>query len=259
MSPAPTSTRRTGPAPADKAGKGGAPAEAPRGGKRKKRLKFWLVWLPLILLTVMLLPSIIAEGTTYALSSGHCHETPEDCPEGCMGLVLGCSKLLGKGRPNYYFEGRMDAAAELWKSGKVSHLIVSGDNSSRYYNEPADMKNALIRRGVPADRIICDYAGIRTYDSVLRARDIFLADKLIIVSQPEHVQRAVAIARFSNIEAEGLYAPLQPIPFASSGKQRLRERGARIAMIIDFIISRNPKYMGDKVPINRHTQKKGAK
>ncbi len=139
----------------------------------------------------------------------------------------------------------MEAAAALWKSGKVSCLIVSGDNRAENYNEPRDMKNSLIALGVPADRIVCDYAGTCTYDSVKRANRIFGAQQLIIVSQESHVERAVAIARHLNIEAEGLNAPRFGITRKALIRAYLRERAARVAMLYDMATDRTPDYMGE--------------
>ena len=219
--------------------------------KKRRKLSPWrrlVLWGSLAMAAFVALPVIVAEGTTCVLSAGRCFDTPEECSGDAVGLVLGCSKWLAKGYRNYFFLGRMEAAAALWKSGKVTHLIVSGDNSSRYYNEPKDMKETLVELGVPADRIVCDYAGVRTYDSVVRAREIFEAGKLIIVSQSEHVHRAVAIASYLGIEAEGLNAPLN-VTLAHRLKQSLRERGARVAMVLDFLVDREPKHLGEKEPI----------
>lgn len=188
----------------------------------------------------------VAETWTYVLSSGRCHDRVDDCPEESVGLVLGCSKYLARGYRNYYFLGRMEAAANLWKSGRVRCLIVSGDNSSRYYNEPRDMKESLVALGVPEERIVCDYAGVCTYDSVMRAHRIFGAKRLTIVSQPDHVARAVAIAAHLGIEAEGYHAPLLPLSFSRKTRAFLRERGARVAMVYDFITHRTPSYMGER-------------
>lgn len=210
---------------------------------KKMRLILWGLKLAL---PVVVLPFVFSELYTRTLAAGHCHDQVQDCPQNSVGLVLGCSKSLGKGRPNFYFTGRMQAAEHLWKSGRVTALIVSGDNSSRYYNEPKDMKEALMKRGVPGDRIVCDYGGLRTYDSVVRARDIFGAASVTIVSQAEHAERAVAIARHLGMQADGLNAPLAPISRASRLRQSLRERCARIAMVVDFLVDRKPTHMGNK-------------
>ena len=94
-------------------------------------------------------------------------------PNKKAGLVLGTSKNLANGWKNYYFYYRIDAAEQLYKSGKVQYLIVSGDNSQKDYNEPEDMMNELLSRGIPKERIFMDFAGLRTLDSVVRAKEIF--------------------------------------------------------------------------------------
>ncbi len=214
-------------------------------------------WLRRLLLTALaLLLGLLllvggAEGWTQLRGVAHCSPRVEDCPEDSVGLVLGCSKYVRRGRVNYYFAGRMKAAAALWKSGRVRCLIVSGDNRHRSYNEPRDMKNELIRLGVPAERIVCDFAGLRTYDSVVRARRIFGVDKLVIVSQPGHAARAVAIARSQGMDARGLEAPLGPLNHRSLLKQGCRERAARVAMLFDLLLGHDPKHLGEPIALPR--------
>ena len=185
-----------------------------------------------------------AELCTYCAANGRCRDRAEDCSAGGVGLVLGCARYLGPGRTNFYFSGRMQAAAELWRSGRVRCLIVSGDNRFRSYNEPREMRRALVALGVPSNRIVCDYAGLCTYDSVVRAHRIFGAQQLVIVSQPEHAARAVAIAHYLGIPAEGLNAPLKPTTRSSRFRHFVRERGARVAMLYDLITGRTPRHMG---------------
>ena len=141
----------------------------------------------------------------------------------------------------------MQAAAELWKSGKVRCIIVSGDNRAEDYNEPADMEEDLVKLGVPRDKIVRDHAGLCTYDSVYRAKHVFGADKLIIVSQEDHVNRAVTIANHLEIEAEGLNAPLIPITKSAKLRAWARERAARVSMVYDLLSGRLPDHMGDTI------------
>lgn len=114
-----------------------------------------------------------------------------DVPKMKTALLLGTGKTLSNGQPNAYFYNRIQAAADLYKSGKVKYIIVSGDNSQKNYNEPEDMQMALIEYGVPKDNIFLDFAGFRTLDSVVRAKEIFGQNQLIIVSQKFHNERAV--------------------------------------------------------------------
>ncbi len=217
----------------------------------RKVLRF-LIGIVLLIIAIGGICILVADGWTYCCSVTHCHDTPADCKgEKAVGLVLGCSKYLTRGQLNYYFEGRMEAAAELWKSGKVRCIIVSGDNREKYYNEPADMEAYLVKLGVPREKIVRDHAGLCTYDSVYRAKHIFGADKLIIVSQAGHVARAVTIADYLDIEAEGLNAPLRPITKSSYLKAWVRERGARIKMVYDLLSQNQPQHLGAPIPLPR--------
>lgn len=179
-------------------------------------------------------------------SSAYCHDTVKSCKANRVAVVLGCSKYFSSGKPNAYFHGRMKAAAALWKSGKIRGIIVSGDNSDRYYNEPKDMRAALVKLGVPDEKIVSDFAGLRTYDSVLRTARIFGATSVTFISQPDHVARAVAIARSIGMDAEGLNAPLPPVTRRTILTQFLRERAARLAMAIDLIAHREPTHLGNR-------------
>lgn len=190
----------------------------------------------------------VSEGITHLMARGHCHDDLQNCPENRVGLVLGCSKMVGRW-PNRFFTGRMDAAAELWHAGKLRCIIVSGDNRTRYYNEPRDMKEALVARGVPADVIVEDFAGLCTYDSVVRARHVFGAEGILIVSQPDHVRRAVAIARCKGMDAEGYGAPLELGTLSSRIRSCVRERGARLAMLYDLLTHRSPTHMGQRIAL----------
>ncbi len=191
----------------------------------------------------------VAEGWTYAQSANYCTPAVQDCPQGSVGLVLGCSKYVRRGCPSPFFMGRMEAAAELWRSGRVRCLIVSGDNRERSYNEPRDMKNELVKRGVPPERIVCDFAGLCTYDSVVRAQRIFGAGAPVIVSQPGHAARGVAIARSLGMEAVGLEAPLAPLGYRALLRQWARERAARVAMLFDLLADHAPRHLGEPVAL----------
>lgn len=207
-----------------------------------------LLMLPFAMAAAVLLFTAALELLTNALAAGHCHAAAEECRQGDVAVVLGCSPSV-HGRSNKYFTGRMDAAAELWKSGRIRCIIVSGDNSDKYYNEPLYMLNALVARGVPANKIVRDHAGLRTYDSVVRAQRIFGAGKVTFVSQPDHVERAVAMARFMGMDAEGLEAPDRVVRRSIRLKQWLRERAARVAMVLDLLTHHRPHHLGAPVKL----------
>lgn len=179
-------------------------------------------------------------------SETYCYDRVEDCRSGDVALVLGCSKYFLSGKPNSYFYGRMQAAADLWKSGKVRGIIVSGDNRDKYYNEPLNMRVALEKLGVPTDKIVCDSAGLRTYDSVLRAKRIYGLEKVLIISQEDHVARAVTIAQALGMDAVGLNAPLEEVARATRYTMYLRERAARIVMALDILLGKEPPNMGSQ-------------
>ncbi|MFT4602831.1 MAG: SanA protein [Arenicella sp.] len=146
-------------------------------------------------------------------------------------LVLGAAKYLSNGNVNPYFQNRIVAAAELYHSGKVREIIVSGDNHTVSYDEPTFMAESLIELGVPDKVIIRDYAGFRTLDSVIRAKKVFNCSELIIVSQEFHNQRAVFAANHFGIDAQGYNAK----DVESIGNfTHLREIGAKFLMILDL-------------------------
>ena len=149
--------------------------------------------------------------------------------------------------PNAYFYNRIKAATDLYKSGKIQYIIVSGDNSSKDYNEPEDMQFALIQQGVPQDRIILDHAGFRTLDSVVRAKDIFGQTKIVIISQKFHNERAVFLAQKNGIQAFGYNA--EDVNKYAGLKTNLREYLAKAKAYWDLILCVQPKFGGEKILI----------
>lgn len=168
-------------------------------------------------------------------------------PNKKVGLVLGTSRNLTNGNINLFFKNRIDAAAELYRSGKVKYLIVSGDNSQRDYNETQDMKLDLIAMGIPEDHIFEDFAGFRTLDSVVRAEDIFGQQSFIIISQKFHNERAVYLARQHGLEAYGYNA--KEVYMKISPKTYIREYFARVKVFFDLLFGVEPKFSGEKVNI----------
>jgi len=130
----------------------------------------------------------------------------ENIPSNPVGLVLGTSSRRSDGSPNPFFNNRMEAAARLYTMGKIHHIIVSGDNRSRFYNEPLEMKRALMKLGVPGTAITLDYAGLRTLDSVVRSKEIFGQENITIITQPFHSYRALFISHYYKINAVALVA-----------------------------------------------------
>lgn len=161
-----------------------------------------------------------------------------------VGLVFGCDDRFHD-RENLYFTYRMDAAAALWHAGKLHCLIVSGDNRSAQYNEPLKMRQALIKRGVPAEKIVCDYAGLRTLDSVLRCKKIFGVERCLMISQLFQNERSIYIAEAHGMEVIGFNA--RDVSGPGGRKTKWREFAARLMMWLDVhVLDTQPKHGGDK-------------
>ena len=170
-----------------------------------------------------------------------------DLPKVKTAVVLGTNKSLSNGNPNLYFKYRIDAATELYRSGKIESIIVSGDNSVKGYNEPEQMKLDLIANGIPADKIYEDFAGFRTLDSVLRAKEIFGQNKVIFISQKFHNERAVFLAQKFGIEAFGYNA--KDVNKYAGLKTNLREYLAKAKAYLDIWFNVDPKFGGEKIKI----------
>jgi len=164
-----------------------------------------------------------------------------------VGLLLGTSKFLKSGKPNEFFFNRIDAAVRLYNENKIKYIIISGDNSHKSYNEPRDMKNELIKRGIPDTCIHLDYAGFRTLDSVVRAKEIFGQSSFIVISQKFHNERAVFIARKKGIKAYGYNA--KDVSAYKGFKTKVRELIARDKAMLDLLFSVKPKFYGEKITI----------
>ncbi len=181
-------------------------------------------------------------------AEGRCYGTVPAVPDAPVAVVLGTSARLADGRANLFFLPRMEAAAALFKAGKVKTLIVSGDNGTQGYDEPTEMKRVLMEMGVSAEKIVCDYAGFRTLDSVVRANEVFGQRRVIFVSQRFHNARAIYLARAFGIEAFGLDA--KDVPVALSVKTFLREKLACVKAVLDVnVLGTRPKFLGEKVAV----------
>lgn len=171
-------------------------------------------------------------------------------PDNEVAVVLGTSNKLTDGSPNPFFEYRIRTAASLYEAGKVKHFIVSGDNRTVYYNEPAEMKRALVKAGVPDSVITLDYAGLRTLDSIVRCKEIFGQNTITIVTQPFHCYRALFISQYYQMDAVALMAE-EPGPKTAT-KVYVREYLARAKAVLDlYILKTPPRHLGQKEPLNR--------
>ena len=171
-------------------------------------------------------------------------ETAAGVPVRPIALVLGTSMTLASGQINVHWRGRMDAAAALYKAGRVKRILVSGDNRRRDYNEPRDMRDGLIGRGVPKAAIILDSAGLRTLDSVIRAKEKFGVTECIIVTDDFHLPRAIWLADRRGMTVSGFHGP--GLSWESSGKTRVREWLARVnAGLEEWVLGTGAPHHGE--------------
>lgn len=210
----------------------------------KKKLR----WITAIVLIIIISASIIANIKIESATKNNIFSDVSIIPVNRVGLLLGTSKLLSNGKPNQYFTYRIDAVVQLINARKIKYVVISGDNRKKNYNEPQDMKDALMSRGLPENRIFLDYAGFRTYDSVYRMKAIFGQTDFTIISQEFHNQRAVYIAKSLKLNAVGFNA--RNVTKFYGFKTNVREKFSRIKMFIDLAFGKEPKFLGEKVEIN---------
>lgn len=207
-----------------------------------------VLWLRRLLILGLALCILFVAFVWYAnhaatrAGKGILFDDVQDVPKQRVGLVFGCSEKLGT-RDNLHFKYRIEAAAELWRAGKVDELIVSGLEEP-YYDEPSTMAQALIAAGVPADKIWGDGKGVRTLDSVLRAKRIPDLDGLIFVSQRYQNERAAYIAKAHGMKVFGYNAR------DVEGYAARREIFARVKMWMDInITNKEPMHPGEPKPL----------
>jgi len=200
---------------------------------------------------------VAAAGTLLACADRACERAANGrvfrsvaaIPEREVGLVLGTSKETRHGKANLHFNQRIEAAAALFHAGKVRHLLVSGDNHIASYDEPDDMRAALIAAGVPASAITCDYAGFRTLDSVVRAKEVFDLSQCTIISEDFHCPRVLWIAQQHGLDAIAFAAPDVSLK-GWSLRANVREQLARSWCAVDlYLLHRGPKFLGKEEPI----------
>lgn len=182
------------------------------------------------------------------------YTSTDSIPKRKVGLVLGASQKTVRGTTNLYFLYRIQAAYQLYKAGKINYLLLSGDNHIKGYDEPTDMRNALLALGVPDSCIILDYAGFRTLDSVVRCNEVFGEDSITIISQEFHNQRALFIANASGASASSYINAIgfnaQEVNKNYSFRTRVREYFARVKCVLDiYVLHTSPHFLGEKIRI----------
>lgn len=208
----------------------------------KKILKI-IIWFFLLCLWLI----IVSDFLTISTTGDSIYWELEEVPKNKVWLVLGTSKYIADGRRNLFYVYRLDAVKDLYDAEKIEYVLVSGDNSSQQYNETDSMKEDLVALGIPEEKIYGDYAGFRTLDSVVRAKEIFGQESYTIITQNFHLERAIFLAKSEGIEAIGY--PAKDVPVKLAPRVWIRERLARVKMMIDIVLWVEPKFWGEAIEI----------
>ncbi len=170
------------------------------------------------------------------------------CSAEPVGLVFGTSYWARGGGRNPYYTARIDAASRLLRLQRIQHLLLSGDNRTRFYNEPVTMWRDLRSANVRNADMTLDYAGFSTFDSLVRAQKIFDVDRVLLITQDWHLPRALFIADALGLNAKGCAIPTYPT--AGTWRLRIREWLARAGTLGDlYLWDRQPYFLGPREPL----------
>ena len=200
--------------------------------------------------SLLLVVGILALVTNIVIIHGakdHIVESPEEAPRAQCAIVLG-ARVTRDGTPFPMLTDRLATGVRLYELGKVDKLLLSGDHGQKSYDEVNAMLDYVLARGVPAEDIFTDHAGFDTYDTMYRARDVFLVESAIVVTQGYHLSRAVYIAKTLGLDAVGVGADLQT--YKHPLRNETREVFARVKAVIQLHVTHaTPKYLGPTIPI----------
>lgn len=211
--------------------------------KRIKKISKTLIALFITIILLLLIFNFYVNRKSY----NFIYSSVDNVPYNKTGLLLGTSKYLKGGEINPYFSYRIAAAASLYKAKKIKYIIVSGDNREINYNEPMMMKKELVKAGIPDSMIILDFAGFRTFDSVIRCHEVFGQRHFTIISQRFHIARAIYLAHHYGIGAVGFEA--RDVSLFRGLKTNIRELFARVRVYWDIQTGNQPKFLGEKIKI----------
>lgn len=213
-----------------------------------KRILLKVLKWGLIALAACAAVCLVCDVIVLKASEGRLYNSVADVPHRHTALLLGIGRVSIWGGPNPYYYNRIDTMAALYHAGKVDRIIASGANPREDYNEPKAMREDLVKRGVPDSVIYADYAGRRTLDSVVRAKEIFGQDSVLVVSQQFHNERALYLARAHGIDAIGMNAGNWregPLRY----HMMVREALARTKAVLDVMLGKRPRFGGETVDV----------
>jgi vancomycin permeability regulator SanA len=212
-----------------------APEQRVSGKQRLVKLSWLLLGIGIVGLATL----TGAVSFVRSTAAGHIY-TPSDVPATPVALVLG-AQVNPDGTPSAFLAARLDLAKRLYDAGLVEMIIVSGDHLAPESNEPAAMRNYLIRAGLPKERVIADTGGFDTYESCLRAKRIFNLSRLIVVTQSYHLVRAVATCRALGIDATGVGDDSARQHAIAWWRGAIRDQIACIKTVVDLATRPDPK------------------
>lgn len=188
---------------------------------------------------------VLPTAWVYADSAPY-RASPEDVRPAPVALVLGAA--VWGGEPSPFLAGRLDVAAKLFRLGKVRAILVTGDNSRKGYDEPTTMLEYLKKHGVSEAKVVRDYAGFDTWDSCVRAKQVFGVDRAIVVTQMFHLPRAVSLCRSAGIDADGVGHDTMKHDANTTRYGYFREGFASLKAVADVVSDRRPVFLGPKEP-----------
>lgn len=185
----------------------------------------------------------------YVSSEPYIYDSVERAPNVQAAVVPGAA-IYADGNLSPIFIDRVDMAVRLYQQGKVLKILVSGDNSTDTYNEVNPAREYLLSRGIPEEDIYLDHAGFDTYSTMYRARDIFEVSSMLVTTQEFHLPRSIFIARMLGIEAHGVAADVGAVHI----RNNIREAFATPKAVLDIVRKREPKFLGEKIPVTGEGQ-----
>ncbi|MDF2655782.1 MAG: SanA protein [Bacillota bacterium] len=213
--------------------------------RKKRRIRIILILL--LIASAALTPFFISAYVKSAAGQYLIDEkAAADLKADCI-LVLGAG-LRPDGSPNLMLRDRLDKGLALYFAGAAPKLLLSGDNGQEQYDEVNAMKQYVLDVGVPAEDIFLDHAGFSTYESMYRARDIFKAEQVIVITQKYHQYRAIYAARKLGVEAYGVSAVQKA--YAGQSYREIREILARTKDFLKLVVQPEPTYLGEAIPIS---------
>lgn len=216
---------------------------------KKKRVLFTILWVVLALLILCgVLLIVLSEHVKAATRAQILSEADAlSCGKFDCVLIFGC-RVYADGRISAMLRDRLDTGLQLYRAGAAPKILVSGDHKAADYDEVNAMKAYLVERGVPSEDVFMDHAGFSTYESVYRARAVFEAEKVLLVTQEYHLYRALYAANALGLDARGVSADLQS--YRGQTAREVREILARAKDFVKCLVKPDPTYLGEAIPVS---------